>query len=201
MQIPFDADMNVTPPEPPKLDGEEVVKFNFPSAEGYETVPEDWKPQSGRELPALRCTHVREDGSRCKKFGVRGTGFNGTPSMCFIHGGSLPAVKAKAEATLLTARMRLVENTGLALDTLLELTKPGTAEAIRLKASTEILDRAGVKGGFDVNVQVQTNASPSEEILKKLQIMRDRDQSTPQDLGEQEPIIDAEVDNDDQDTV
>lgn len=174
LQNPFDEDYNVVMPEPPELDGEAVPYKNFPSAEGRETVPADWKPRSGRELPALRCTHERDDGSRCKNFGVRGTGFNGTPSMCFIHGGSLPSVKKKAEATLLTARMRLVENTGLALDTLFELTKPGTAENIRLKASTEILDRAGIKGGMDINVEVTNNVSMSEDIGKRLEIMRQR---------------------------
>lgn len=176
MQNPFDDDMNVTMPPPPPIEGDEApAKYtNWPSAEGYETVPADWKPKAGRELPALRCTHVRDDESRCKNFGVRGTGFNGTPSMCFIHGGSLPPVKAKAEATLLVARMRLVESTGMALDTLFELTKPGTAENIRLKASTEILDRAGIKGGFDVNVEVQHSVSMAEDINKKLEIMRQR---------------------------
>lgn len=174
LQNPFDDDMNVMPPPPP-IEAEEREPYkNFPSAEGRETVPADWKPRSGRELPALRCTHERDDGTRCKNFGVRGTGFNGTPSMCMYHGGSLPAVKAKAEATLLVARMRLVANTEMALDTLFELTKPGVAENIRLKASTEILDRAGIKGGFDVNVEVQHSTSMAEDINKKLEIMRQR---------------------------
>lgn len=177
MNNPFDDDMNVKMPEPPRIDdGTEPVKYtNWPSAEGYETVPADWKPKAGRELPALRCTHVRDDDSRCKNFGVRGTGFNGTPSMCFIHGGSLPPVKAKAEATLLVARMRLVENTGMALDTLFALTKPGTAENIRLKASTEILDRAGIKGGFDMNVEIVHTVSMAEDVGKRLEIMRQRE--------------------------
>lgn len=170
---PFDDDYNVMP-EPPQLDGDPEPYKNFPSAEGRETVPADWKPRSGRELPALRCTHERDDGSRCKNFGVRGTGFNGTPAMCMRHGGSLPSVKKKAEATLLSARMRLVENTGMALDTLFDLTKPGTADNIRLKASTEILDRAGIKGGVDINVEVTNNVSLSEDIGKRLEIMRQR---------------------------
>jgi hypothetical protein len=190
LQNPFDDDMNVTMPEPPRLDGEEAVKYtNWPSAEGYETVPADWKPKAGRELPALRCTHVRDDDSRCKNFGVRGTGFNGTPSMCFIHGGSLPNVKAKAEATLLVARMRLVENTGMALDTLFALTKPGTADNIRLKASTEILDRAGIKGGFDVNVEVQASQSMAEDIGKKLEIMRQRQITAEKEAAEAEQAL------------
>lgn len=174
LQNPFDDDYNVVMPEPPELDGEKEPYKNFPSAEGRETVPADWKPRAGRELPALRCTHERDDGSRCKNFGVRGTGFNGTPAMCMYHGGSLPAVKKKAEATLLVARMRLVANTEMALDTLFELTKAGVADNIRLKASTEILDRAGIKGGVDINVEVTQNVSLAEDISKKLDIMRQR---------------------------
>lgn len=181
---PFDDDMNVLPPPP--VDDLDKKEFKFPSAEGYESVPEGWKPTADRPLPALRCTHVRDDDSRCKNFGVRGTGFNGTPSMCFIHGGSLPAVKAKAEATVLTAKLRLVENTGMALDTLFSLTKVGTADAIRLKAATEILDRAGVKGGYEVQVEVKESTSAAEEIQKKLSVMSARlaPKPDPEDLGE-----------------
>jgi hypothetical protein len=115
--------------------------------------------------------------------------------MCFIHGGSLPAVKKKAEATLLVARMRMVENTGLAIDTMLELTKPGVADAIRLKASTEILDRAGIKGGFDVNVEVNHNVSMAEEVNKRLETMRQRqlaEVAESASLEDQGEIVDAE---------
>lgn len=189
MQNPFDENMMVLPPAPVSNDGSE---YKFPSAEGYETVPDGWKPTSGRPLPALRCTHVRDDDSRCKNFGVRGTGFNGTPSMCFIHGGSLPSVKAKAEATLLVARMRLVENTGMALDTLFDLTKPGTADNIRLKASTEILDRAGVKGAADFTVEVNHAVSAADSIAERLKSIAGR--------AEPEEIVDAEVVDNEQPT-
>lgn len=174
VQNPFDDDMNVMPPPPPQTDGSPEKYSNWPSAEGYETVPEDWKPRPGRELPALRCTFVRPDDTRCKNFGVRGTGFNGTPAMCFIHGGSLPNVKKKAEATLMAARMRLVQHVPTALEGLIDLSENASADAIKLKALTEILDRAGIKGGFDVNVEVQHGISAADEIGKKLSLMRDR---------------------------
>jgi hypothetical protein len=172
MQNPFDDDMNILPPAPPV---DQPKYTNFPSAEGYETVPADWKPVAGRELPALRCTGTNTEGERCKKFGLRGTGFNGTPSMCFIHGGSLPNVKKKAEATLLSVRMRLVQSAPMALEGLIDLAeKPTTGDAIKLKAFTEILDRAGIKGGVDINVEVQHNVSAADEIGKKLSLMRER---------------------------
>lgn len=193
MQNPFDDDLNIV--SPPDIDDGTGKYKNFPSAEGYETVPENWKPRAGRELPALRCTHVRDDGSRCKNFGVRGTGFNGMPSMCMNHGGALPPVKAKAEATLLSVRMRLVQSAPMALEGLIDLAeKPTTGDAIKLKAYTEILDRAGIKGGFEVNVEVTSNVSAADEISKKLALMHERmgadnkqqEQEALEDLGETE---------------
>lgn len=181
MNNPFDNDFNIMP-EPPSLDGEPTT-YKFPSAEGYESVPEDFKPTPDRPVPALRCTHERDDGTRCKKFGVRGTGFD-MPAMCFVHGGSLPSVKAKAEAHVLSARMRLIQALPVALDTLLDLAENATAENVKLKASTEILDRAGIKGGYELQVDVVNHTNPSEDILKKLQIMRERSAPKLEDLGE-----------------
>jgi len=172
MQNPFD---NTAPINPPDIDDGTGRYTNWPSAEGYETVPDNFKPTPSKPLPALRCTHERDDGSRCKNFGVRGTGFSGTPSMCFIHGGSLPAVKAKAEATLTAVRMRLIQSAPAALEGLINLADdPTTGAALKLKAYTEILDRAGIKGGFDVNVEVTQNVSAADEISKKLALMHER---------------------------
>lgn len=172
MQNPFDDDYNII--QPPDINEPTEVYKNFPNAEGYEKVPDNWKPRAGRELPALRCTHERDDGSRCKRFGIRGTGFNGTPAMCMYHGGSLPPVKAKAEATLLSVRMMMVQNAPKAFEILMDLAENSSADAIKLKASTEILDRAGIKGGFEVNVELQSNVSYADEISKKLALMHER---------------------------
>lgn len=94
--------------------------------------------------------------------------------MCFIHGGSLPSVKNKAEATLLSVRMMLVQNAPKALEQVIDLSQNASAEAIRLKASTEILDRAGIKGGVDISVEVTNNVSAADEIKKKLSLMAER---------------------------
>lgn len=196
MQNPFELDDdNNIEINPPDIDDGTGKYTNWPSAEGYETVPEDFKPTAAKPLPALRCTHVRPDETRCKNFGVRGTGFNGTPSMCFIHGGSLPNVKKKAEDTLTAVRMRLVQYAPSALDGLIDLAeKPTTGDAIKLKAYTEILDRAGVKGGIDLHVEVTNNVSAADEIKKKLSLMAERmgadtkqaEEDRLEDLGETE---------------
>jgi len=121
------------------------------------------------------------------------------PSMCFIHGGSLPPVKKKAEATLMAVRMMLTNAAPKALETVIDLSQNASAEAIKLKASTEILDRAGIKGGVDINVEVTQIVSAADEIRKRLQLMSERMTSDaapePEDLGE----IDEEVDTDEKD--
>lgn len=187
-EVPYDEDMNILPPKEKEDNG----PYNFPSAVGYETVPEGWRPRSGRELPALRCTFVRDDGSRCKNFGIRGTGFGGMPAMCLTHGGALPPVKKKAESLLLSARMRLVQNADMAVDTLVSLMEPGTADNIRLKASTEVLDRAGIKGSADFSVDVNHTVSASDEIKKRLESIATRQSNDDEDIVDAEEITEEE---------
>lgn len=164
---------------------------SWPSAEGRETISPDFKPTVKTPLPSVRCYYVRPDGTRCKRFGIRGTGLNGrtnNKAMCFTHGGSLPAVQAAAKAHVEAARMRLIENADLAVDTLLSLTSADTAAQVRLKASTEILDRIGLKGGADVTVDVNHNVSYADELSKKMKAIRER--LEPEDS---EDVVEAEV--------
>ena len=51
-----------------------------------------------------------------------------------------------------------------------------------LAAAKEVLDRAGVKGGVEIDVKVEQAESPSEKLLKKLASMR-KDEPL-EDLGE-----------------
>ena len=179
--------------ELPAQPEETTEKRNWPSAVGYEKVPDDWKPTLEKPLPALRCSHVRPDGTRCKKFGLRGTGMTATngKSMCFAHGGSLPSVKKMAEAQVMAARMKLIENVDGAVDTLLELTQPGTADQVRLGAVKEILDRAGLKGAPDMTVEVEHTISYRDKIEKKLEEIRTKGLPKP----EEDTVIGETVDD------
>lgn len=172
---------------------EERAKYDaWPTAVGYETVPPDWKPTMEKPLPALRCYYVKPDGERCKKFGIRGTGGANTngKAMCYFHGGSLPAVKAMAEAQVSSAKMKLVDSADMAVDSLIELSGPGTIANVRLGAIKEILDRAGIKGGPDMTVEVTHAVSYKDEIQKRLTDMRER--KAKQEAEVAEDIIDAE---------
>lgn len=177
-------------PEGPREQAEKEESAGWPSAVGYEKVPENWKPTLEKPLPALRCWYVRPDGTRCKKFGVRGTGGANTngKAMCFIHGGSLPPVKKMAEEQVMAARMKLIDNADAAVDVLLSLTQEGRADQVRLGAAKEILDRAGLKGAPELSVEVAHTVSYKDEIQKKLKELKER--NAPKEP--EEDIIDAE---------
>lgn len=176
-------------PEPPSID-DAPVENRAPNAgnnsaiEQGSNIPKGWKPTLEKPLPVVRCTGTVRNGDRtgerCGRWSLMGH------DRCLVHGGHLPNVQAAAQKKVEAAKLRLIEDADLAVDTLFELLKPGVADNVKLGAAKEILDRSGVKGSIDVNVEVN-HSNPSEDILKKLAIMRER--ATPQlelvDEGEQ----------------
>lgn len=72
------------------------------------------------------------------------------------------------EAVQEAARLRLLDSTDIAIDVLEDLMQPGTGEAIRLKSAESILDRAGIRGGFEIQVEGDITASPADELKKRL---------------------------------
>lgn len=83
-----------------------------------------------------------------------------------------------------------------AIDALEELLDAGTAEAVRLKAATEILDRAGMVKGQEITVtHVEDNRS-YEIVADKLQAIRARNEADKKREEEKvvssEEVVDAE---------
>lgn len=146
------------------------------------TVSPAFKPTVAKPLPAIRCVNIKKDGMRCNRWSIRGA------TVCLVHGGRLPTVKNDAAAAVERARMRIVDLTDDAVDVLEDLTQPGTADAIRLKAATEILDRAGIKGGMDINVEVEHKIDPALTIAERLKQINSRASD-----DDSEEIVDAEV--------
>ena len=193
------------PPPPPFENGESqeepYVRGNyiFSTAPEDGPNPTDWKPTPDRPVPTWRCEHVRIDGSRCKQPGVRGTGpeasvlteGRNTRALCKFHGGALPHVKQLASETVSAARMRLVGATDMALDTVFDLaTNPKVAEAVRLKAATEILDRAGViKTAPEIQVEVTHKTDFASEIEKKMITMQNRFKEQFDELTDEGEIV------------
>ena len=130
-------------------------------------VPLGWKPTEAKPVPVVRCTQIKKDGVRCGRWSLRGY------HKCKIHSGpgaNMPDgnVNKYAAAVIEAAKLRLLDDSDMALDVLVELTQPGTGEGIRLKAATELLDRAGIRGGFEVEITGEVTVSPVDEIRKRL---------------------------------
>lgn len=165
-----------TQPEPPSID-DEPTESRAPNAgnnsalEQDSSIPKGWKPTLDKPMPVVRCTGTVRNGDRagerCGRWSIMGH------DKCMVHGASFPNVQAAAAKRVEAAKLRLIEDADLAVDTLFELLQGTTADNVKLGAAKEILDRAGIKGTLEVNIEVN-HANPSEGILKKLSIMRER---------------------------
>jgi len=137
-------------------------------------VPAGWKKATlGAPVPVVQCTYIFPDsherpGQQCRRWSLRGSLF------CVKHGAQLPNVRQHAEAMVESARLRLMNNTDLAVDWLFDLAENSTSDAVRLKATTEVLDRAGVKGGIEVDVTVTANQDPAVLLRERLDTLRKR---------------------------
>lgn len=156
------------------MDDSEAPELNpsakMPAEQGS-IVPLGWKPTISKPVPVTRCTVIKKNGDRCRRWSVRGY------TKCFAHGRlelNLPNVAAHKDAVVEAARMRLLDCSDEAVNTLEQLLQPGTAEGIRLKAATEILDRNGIRGGFEVDVQVEQKEDPATVLAKRLLTLRER---------------------------
>lgn len=160
-------------------------------------VPLGWKPTMQKPVPVTRCIVIKKNGDRCNRWSMRGM------TKCYSHGKrelNFPHVKAHKEAVVEAARMRLLDASDHAVDTLEQLLQPGTAEGIRLKAATEILDRNGIRGGFEVDVQVEEKEDPATLLAKRLLQLRERHDEAQQVL-EGEVVDDSDGEDDAQETL
>jgi hypothetical protein len=154
-------------------------------------------PRKVAPLPH-RCKAVKDDGIRCQLWSG---GRPGDDGFCRVHLGSL---RNKPTDSVERARQRLTQAAPNAVDILEDLMDNAESEPVKLKAATEILDRAGVRAGFDINTEVSLDVRPAASIIaERLQRLSNnaieaqrRFEATQQ---ENEVIVDAEevVDNDD----
>lgn len=171
---------------------DDVARVNMSSNAGKNSaheqgveIPSTWKATVAEPVPVVRCKAMSSTtGERCKKWSLRGT------TVCVRHGGNLPNVKEHAEAVVDAARMRIMGLTDEAVDGLEELIQVGTAPQIRLNAIKEVLDRAGLKGGPDLAVEVSHTISYKDEISNRLKEIKERKAAL--DKAKEE-ILDAEV--------
>jgi len=111
-----------------------------------------------------RCRQVKDDAIRCMLWS---SGRLKDDGLCRVH---LRHVKKNPSDDIERARKKLVQAAPYAVDVLEDLMNSAVSEPVRLKASTEILDRAGVRGGIELdgNINVTDGRSAADIISERL---------------------------------
>jgi len=122
-------------------------------------------PKSAKRAPLGlpgRCRLTKTDGQRCQLWN---SGRIKDDGLCRIHLGSTRRTANNVEI----ARLKISQASSYAVDVLEELMETAISEPVKLKAATEILDRAGVRGGVELNIDVKnTDRTPADILAERL---------------------------------
>lgn len=135
-----------------------------------------------------RCRQIKHDGIRCMLWA---SGRPKDDGLCRVH---LRSLKHKTSDDIERAREKLTQAAPFAVDKLEELMEFAESEPVALKAATEILDRAGVRGGVEIDTNVNVEMRPAAEIIaERLDRLAMGAMQTAARLAEQHSVIEAEV--------
>lgn len=142
------------------------------ATKAYIAEQEAGGPSSPRRKPAAlphRCRAIKDDGIRCMLWS---SGRLNDDGYCRVH---LRSLARRPGEDIERARQKLTQSAPYAVDVLEELMQTAASEPVRLKASTEILDRAGVRGGieFDARLEVTDGRPPAQVVAERLQRLAD----------------------------
>lgn len=157
----------------------------------YIKEQEQGGPKSDKRAPLglpARCRIVKPDGLRCQLWH---SGRLKDDGLCRIHLKTIRRPGADVER----ARLKLVQAAPYAVDKLEQLMETAVSEPVALKAATEILDRAGVRGGVELDVGIDvTDSRPAHVVVaERLQRLAEGATMIAGALGENHRVIDAEI--------
>lgn len=150
--------------------------------------PKGWKASLEHPIPTVRCNGATEKGVQCNKWSIEGS------DKCDSHSTNLD--KKLASERVMAGKLRLIGLIDPAIDTLQELLEPGTGEAVRLKAATEILDRSGIPKGQEMKVEIEHHNTVRESVERQLDEIRRRQQAEREDIVSVEEVENNGPDND-----
>ena len=118
-------------------------------------------PSPKRKPPSLpaRCAAIKDDGIRCQLWT---SGRIQDDGLCRIHLGSL---KRRPGDDIERARAKLTQAAPFAVDMLEQMMETAESEPVKLKAATEILDRAGIRGGVELDTNVNIDVRPAASVI------------------------------------
>jgi hypothetical protein len=164
------------------------------ATKAYLKEQENPEGRSPRRAPASlphRCRIVKNDGLRCMLWS---SGRVKDDGLCRVH----LRTQRKPGEDVERARRKLMQSAPYAVDVMEELMETAVSEPVRLKAATEILDRAGVRGGMELEVGVEVNdaRSPAQIVAERLARLAAGAVNMAALLGTDNDIQDAEVKTD-----
>lgn len=128
----------------------------------WQKEQEDGGPPTARRAPKglpHRCRTIKSDGIRCMLWA---SGRLKDDGLCRVHLRS----QRKPGEDIERARKKIIQAAPYAVDVLEDMMESATSEPVRLKAATEILDRAGVRGGVEIDMGVEvTDARPAHVVV------------------------------------
>ena len=114
-----------------------------------------------------RCKATTIDGTRCQRWC---NGYAASGGMCRQHlvfrrydeGGNSHNIE-----TITRVRNKMISAAEMAADQLEELAYSATSEPVRMQASREILDRAGIRGGYEIDQKVEVSLVDPAAIVRE----------------------------------
>jgi hypothetical protein len=145
-------------------------------------------PKRAALVQPQRCRIVKTDGVRCMLWS---SGRIKDDGLCRMH----LKTQRKPGEDVERARRKLIQGAPYAVDVLEDLMENAVSEPVKLKASTEILDRAGIRGGMDLSLDVEvTDArTPAQIIGERLLRLASGAARTASAIPDTTDIVDAEV--------
>jgi hypothetical protein len=143
-----------------------VPPWVLAATRAYVKEQEAGGPPTAKRAPKpmpTRCREFTSEGIRCMLWASGNIKDDG---LCRMHLGK----NRKTGADIERARAKLMQSAPYAVDTLEQLMETAVSEPVKLKAATEILDRAGVRAGMDIgiDVDIKDSRSPAQIIAERL---------------------------------